>query len=131
MTGVELAAQRQRVFTATTTVVEYLRSGKPCAEIVGLLHALRSDAEILFDSEEQAMRAEGFPSIDVHQRDHEKLRKVLADLSSAVKDLPEIQERRDRFAQHFHRKFFAKMVCHIQSLDRELSGFISGAEGSS
>jgi hemerythrin-like metal-binding protein len=115
-------AQHKDLFHRASIVLEKIKDGAACGEISPAMEALVNATMEHFKAEEDLLKKEVYPLLDVHCCSHKKLFAELLEMNLRIHSGEAVS------CQEFHNFFLSWIVFHILSEDLGYAKFIEESD---
>jgi hemerythrin len=126
ITGNEtIDGQHRELIAKINNLLEAIETSKDKAVAVSTLDFLNDYVEYHFGEEEKLQKEAGYPGFADHLKQHEDLRKTVADLTAM---LEEEEGPSNAFVDQLNKKVINWLYLHIEGFDRSVAEFLALAD---
>jgi hemerythrin len=118
-------AQHRELIDKINNLLDAIETSKDKAVAVNTLDFLNDYVEYHFGEEEKLQKEAGYPGLEDHLKQHEALRKTVADLTAM---LEEEEGPSNAFVEQLNKQVINWLYRHIEGFDRSVAEYLSIAD---
>jgi hemerythrin len=117
--------QHRELIDKINNLLDAIETHKDKSVAVSTLDFLNDYVEYHFGEEEKLQREAGYPGIEDHIKQHNALRKTVADLTARLEDE---EGPSNAFVEQLNKQVINWLYLHIEGFDRSVAEFIALAD---